>query len=259
MKNAVNSFEIVELSGTTAKTYRDFIIAQKGIFKATITTPLGGLGITMYPSLWKDESSNAYNFEGVITIEGNLSAIGASDTLNQVICRAVAFSDEADAMSFRYSILPIKLSGDDTPIITKTANNAGTFTDALTSDEFSKLALNQAVLKLTYNYLDFLPVILYLSNPLTATVSGTTTIVYTASLPLGINAILMPIIESSDLTKIDMSSMVKDSTPVYDTDNSYQSISDNPLLGFKVDQADTSNLLLPSAFELGTATYANNA
>lgn len=48
MTAAVNNYQSKSF---TNKEQRDFVVAQKGIFNLTITTPLGALGMTLYPSL----------------------------------------------------------------------------------------------------------------------------------------------------------------------------------------------------------------
>ena len=61
--------------------------------------------------------------------------------------------------------------GGGVEVIEKTANQDGTLTTPLTADEFNKLAANTAILKLTYMMYGFLPVIVNLANPVSATVA----------------------------------------------------------------------------------------
>lgn len=120
--------------------------------------------------------------------------------------------------------------GGGVEVIEKTANQNGTFTAPLTADEFNKLAANTATLKLTYMMYGFLPVIVNLANPVSATVQNNTTLAYAVGVPLALNVVLLPTIVSTDLTKIDLSIQIKDSTPITATgnDDKYDSISDYP-------------------------------
>lgn len=149
--------------------------------------------------------------------------------------------------------------GGGVEVIEKTANQDGTFTAALTADEFNKLAANTATLKLTYMYLGIIPVILNLANPISATVQNNTTLAYTVGVPLALNVVLLPTIISTDLTKIDLSIQIKDSTPITTNgnDDKFDSISDYPLLGFAEDIADVSQLAIPKSFLIGSCLYSN--
>ena len=149
--------------------------------------------------------------------------------------------------------------GGSVEVIEKTANQDGTFTAPLTADEFNKLAANTATLKLTYMYLGMLPIIANLANPISATVQSGTTLAYTVGVPLALNIVLLPTITSTDLTKIDLSIQIKDSTPITATgnDNKYVSISDYPLLGFVEDVADVPQLAIPKSFLIGSCLYSN--
>lgn len=149
--------------------------------------------------------------------------------------------------------------GGGVEVIEKTANQDGTFTAPLTADEFNKLAANTATLKLTYMMYSFLPVIVNLANPVSATVQNNTTLAYTVGIPLALNVVLLPTITSTDLTKIDLSIQIKDSTPITATgnDDKYDSISDYPLLGFVEDVADVPQLAIPKSFLIGSCLYSN--
>lgn len=149
--------------------------------------------------------------------------------------------------------------GGGVEVIEKTANQDGTFTTPLTADEFNKLAANTAILKLTYMMYDFLPVIVNLANPVSATVGSNTTLAYTVGIPLALNVVLLPTITSTDLTKIDLSIQIKDSTPITTNgnDDKYNSISDYPLLGFVEDVADVPQLAIPKSFLIGSCLYSN--
>ena len=149
--------------------------------------------------------------------------------------------------------------GGGVEIIEKTANQDGTFTAPLTADEFNKLAANTAILKLTYMMYGFLPVIVNLANPVSATVESNTTLAYTVGVPLALNVVLLPTIVSTDLTKIDLSIQIKDSTPITanGNDDKYDSISDYPLLGFVEDVADVPQLAIPKSFLIGNCLYSN--
>lgn len=149
--------------------------------------------------------------------------------------------------------------GGGVEVIEKTANQDGTFTAPLTADEFNKLAANTAILKLTYMMYDFLPVIINLANPFSATVESDTTLTYTVGVLLAVNVVLLPTITSTDLTKIDLSVQIKDSTPITanGNDDKYDSISDYPLLGFVEDVADVPQLAIPKSFLIGSCLYSN--
>lgn len=149
--------------------------------------------------------------------------------------------------------------GGGVEVIEKTANQDGIFTAPLTADEFNKLAANTAILKLTYMMYDFLPVIVNLANPVSATVESNTTLVYTVGFPSALNAVLLPTITSTDLTKIDLSIQVKDSTPITATgnDDKYSSISDYPLLGFVEEVVEVPQLAIPKSFLIGSCLYSN--
>ena len=149
--------------------------------------------------------------------------------------------------------------GGGVEVIEKTANQDGTFTTPLTADEFNKLAANTATLKLTYMMYGFLPVIVNLANPVSATVESNTTLAYTVGVPLALNVVLLPTITSTDLTKIDLSIQIKDSTPITTNgnDDKYSSISDYPLLGFVEDVADQAVLAIPKSFLIGSCLYSN--
>lgn len=149
--------------------------------------------------------------------------------------------------------------GGGVEVIEKTANQDGTFTAPLTADEFNKLVANTAILKLTYMMYGFLPVIVNLANPVSATVQNNTTLAYTVGVPLALNVVLLPTITSTDLTKIDLSIQIKDSTPITATgnDDKYDSISDYPLLGFAEDVADVPQLAIPKSFLIGSCLYSN--
>lgn len=149
--------------------------------------------------------------------------------------------------------------GGGVEVIEKTANQDGTFTAPLTADEFNKLAANTAILKLTYMMYGFLPVIVNLANPVSATVESETTLAYAVGVPLALNVVLLPTITSTDLTKIDLSIQIKDSTPITATgnDDKYDSISDYPLLGFVEDVADVPQLAIPKSFLIGSCLYSN--
>lgn len=153
----------------------------------------------------------------------------------------------------------IAVSGGGVEVIEKTANQDGTFTAPLTADEFNKLAANTAILKLTYMMYDFLPVIVNLANPVSATVESKTTLAYTVGVPLALNVVLLPTITSTDLTKIDLSIQIKDSTPITanGNDDKYDSISVYPLLGFAEDVADVPQLAIPKSFLIGSCLYSN--
>lgn len=149
--------------------------------------------------------------------------------------------------------------GGGVEVIEKTANQDGTFTAPLTADEFNKLAANTAILKLTYMMYGFLPVIVNLANPVSATVESNTTLAYTVGVPLALNVVLLPTIVSTDLTKIDLSIQIKDSTPITanGNDDKFDSISDYPLLGFVEDVADVPQLAIPKSFLIGSCLYSN--
>lgn len=149
--------------------------------------------------------------------------------------------------------------GGGVEVIEKTANQNGTFTTPLTADEFNKLAANTAILKLTYMMEGFLPVIFNLANPVSATIESNTTLAYAVGVPLSLNVVLLPTITSTDLTKIDLSIQIKDSTPITATgnDDKYSSISDYPLLGFIEDVADQAVLAIPKSFLIGSCLYSN--
>lgn len=153
----------------------------------------------------------------------------------------------------------IAVSGGGVEVIEKTANQAGTFTTPLTADEFNKLAANTAILKLTYMMYGLLPVIVNLANPVSATVESNTTLAYTVGVPLTLNVVLLPTITSTDLTKIDLSIQIKDSTPITTNgnDDKYDSISAYPLLGFVEDVADVPQLAIPKSFLIGSCLYSN--
>lgn len=262
MKSAINGKKTYRQANAPSA-IRNFILAQEGTFDLTITTPLGALGMTLYPSLWKDAVNNSRNFEGVITIDTNLSAIGGSNQLNQIVCTAIAWTTEGStAVDYRYTIIPIEEQASPSggvEVIEKTADQAGTFTAPLTTDEFNKLAANTATLKLTYMMYGFLPVIVNLANPVSATVESNTTLAYTVGVPLALNVVLLPTITSADLTKIDLSIQIKDSTPITanGNDDKYDSISDYPLLGFAEDVADVPQLAIPKSFLIGSCLYSN--
>ena len=108
MKSAVNGKKTYRQTHAPSA-IRNFILAQEGTFDLTITTPLGALGMTLYPSLWKDGVNNSRNFEGVITIDTDLSTIGGSNQLNQIVCTAIAWTTEGStAVDYRYTIIPIE-------------------------------------------------------------------------------------------------------------------------------------------------------
>lgn len=153
----------------------------------------------------------------------------------------------------------IAVSGGGVEVIEKTADQNGTFTAPLTADEFNKLAANTATLKLTYMMYGFLPVVVNLANPVSATVQSNTTLAYTVGVPSALNVVLLPTIVSTDLTKIDLSIQIKDSTPITATgnDDKYDSISDYPLLGFAEDVADVPQLAIPKSFLIGSCLYSN--
>lgn len=66
----------------------------------------------------------------------------------------------------------------------------------------------------------------------------------------------MPLIRGDALSKIDLSRKIKDPSPVYGTNTgSLNSISDSPLLGYKIVDGDITSLSVPASFELGTLTY----
>lgn len=152
------------------------------------------------------------------------------------------------------------MSPSGTEVIEKVANQDGTFTVALTADEFNKLADNQATLKLTYMFYGMLPVIVNLANPVKFDSGDTVSIIYTKSIVLEAPSVWIPTIVSTDLTRINLSSQVNDSTPVCsDTTNiSYARISDNPLLGFVEEVADQATLAIPKSFEIGECIYNYN-
>ena len=83
----------------------NFIKAQKGIMRLTVSTPIGNLYMTLRPSLWKDDNNHSYNFEGSLYIESDLSAIGAK-YFNQIIVRAICW-DSNQSVDFRPTIIPI--------------------------------------------------------------------------------------------------------------------------------------------------------
>lgn len=149
--------------------------------------------------------------------------------------------------------------GGGVEVIEKTANRDGTLTAPLTADEFNKLAANTAILKLTYMMYSFLPVIVNLANPVSATVENNTTLAYTVGVPLALNVVLLPTITSTDLTKIDLSIQIKDNTPITaaGNDDKYTSISDYPLLGFVENVADQAVLAIPKSFLIGSCLYSN--
>lgn len=153
----------------------------------------------------------------------------------------------------------VNLSSSSIEVIERVSNQDGTLTAPLTADEFNKLAANTATLKLTYMMYGFLPVIVNLANPVSATVENNTTLAYTVGVPLALNVVLLPTIVSTDLTKIDLSIQIKDSTPITATgnDDKYDSISDYPLLGFAEDVADVPQLAIPKSFLIGSCLYSN--
>ena len=153
----------------------------------------------------------------------------------------------------------VNLSSSGIEVIERVSNQDGTLTTPLTADEFNKLAANTATLKLTYMMYGFLPVIINLANPVSATVESNTTLAYTVGVPLALNVVLLPTITSTDLTKIDLSIQIKDSTPITATgnDDKYSSISDYPLLGFVEDVADQAVLAIPKSFLIGSCLYSN--
>lgn len=149
--------------------------------------------------------------------------------------------------------------GGGVEVIEKTADQDGTLTAPLTADEFNKLAANIAILKLTYMMYGFLPVIINLANPVSVTVQNNTTLAYTVGVSSALNVVLLPTIVSTDLTKIDLSIQIKDSTPITATgnDDKYNLISDYPLLGFAEDVADVPQLAIPKSFLIGSCLYSN--
>ena len=153
----------------------------------------------------------------------------------------------------------VNLLSSGIEVIERVSNQDGTLTTPLTADEFNKLAANTATLKLTYMMYGFLPVIVNLANPVSATLESNTTLAYTVGVPLALNVVLLPTITSTDLTKIDLSIQIKDSTPITSNgnDDKYSSISDYPLLGFAEDVADVPQLAIPKSFLIGSCLYSN--
>ena len=105
LQQAVNGDSSIPYTGDNKLVVRDFILAQKGIIKLTINTPVGSLYMTLRPSLWKDDINHSYNFEGSLLIETDLTAIGGTG-FNQILVRGVAWDNNTDVY-FRPTILPI--------------------------------------------------------------------------------------------------------------------------------------------------------
>lgn len=253
---AINGVYRTNLSNSNLVT---FLRKQEGTLTTTINlleTPKFTWDITLLPAqyLQKKSSGTTYAFVGSTIVPEDLSAYGGNATANLVILRCEALYYNDVVYSYYLTIIPIEASGGT--VIEKTCDNNGTFAADLTADEFTQLSTNAASLKLTYNYLNTLPITLYLSNPVVGTLDGTTTtIVYQFPVPLTVDGVWMAVINSGDLTKIDLTHKVQDTTPAYGSDGGYTAISNYPLLGLVHDEADVATLLTPTAFEFGNLYY----
>lgn len=83
----------------------NFIKAQKGIMRLTVSTPIGRFYMTLRPAIWKDNVDPTYDFEGSIYLQKDLSEIGAN-LFNQIIVRAICW-DSTNQVVFKPTIIPI--------------------------------------------------------------------------------------------------------------------------------------------------------
>lgn len=83
----------------------NFIKAQKGIMRLTVSTPIGRFYMTLRPTIWKDNVDPSYDFEGSIYLQKDLSEIGAN-LFNQIIVRAICW-DSTNQVVFKPTIIPI--------------------------------------------------------------------------------------------------------------------------------------------------------
>lgn len=104
LKEAINNYSNIWVDDTNG--LRDFIIGQQGKIKLTVNTLIGALYMTLYPTLWKDDTYGSYNYQGSLYIEQDLSAIGGSD-YNQIVVRAIAW-DNNKYIAFRPTIIPVE-------------------------------------------------------------------------------------------------------------------------------------------------------
>ena len=102
-----NSYDNLEGPSDEATSIKNFINAQKGKIKLTVNTPVGNLGLNLYPTLFDDSIYDSRNFEGSDLIEVDLSSIGGSKTLNQIIVRGVSWINQ-DYIRFSITIIPIQ-------------------------------------------------------------------------------------------------------------------------------------------------------
>ena len=136
--------------------------------------------------------------------------------------------------------------------------STGNFTTALSEDEFNKLKKNEATLLLTGSLYNIIPFSYSLSNPTVVESGDETNIFYTMAVPLEVNEILIAMISSSDLSKVDMTRKIQDSTPIVNNNGSepnMYNVSMNPLFGFMSSEADYPALNSPKSFRIGSFTY----
>lgn len=139
--------------------------------------------------------------------------------------------------------------------------NTNKFTTALTTDEFNKLKNNEAIIKITTTYLDFIPLVLYGDNP--SVINGTAIgsdydlLVYAIPSPLiDIPVVYIVSIQSNTLDSFSIKT-IQVNEPVLgnSSTNTYSAISDYPLLGFPSSEADTLQLHMSNSIYIGKFTY----
>lgn len=152
--------------------------------------------------------------------------------------------------------------GGSVEVIERSINlSTGKFTTALTAEEFNKLKNNEAVIKITTTYMAFIPLVLYGSNPSiingTAIGSDYDMLVYAIPSPLTDNpAVYIVAIQSDTLDSFSLST-VQAYEPITSNSNtsSYSGISNTPLLGFALNEADSQQLHVSRSLYVGKFTY----
>lgn len=139
--------------------------------------------------------------------------------------------------------------------------NTNKFTTALTTDEFNKLKNNEAIIKITTTYLDFILLVLYGDNPSvingTAIGSNYDLLVYAIPSPLIDNPVVYIVsIQSNTLDSFSIKT-IQVNEPVLgnSSTDTYSAISDYPLLGFSSSEVDIPQLHMSNSIYIGKFTY----
>ena len=104
LQNSVNSYNSITYNADNKLVVRDFILAQKGIIKLTVNTPVASVFFTLRPTIFDGDVSYTYKtFEGSASLTFDLTAIGGTG-FNQIIVSLCVYGDDVRFIS---TILPI--------------------------------------------------------------------------------------------------------------------------------------------------------